>query len=266
MEKKVRMEYTQKKEGRQKKSENQENKDEKKIREKREKAIFNLNLEYTNRKNQLIENKKSLLQKLKEEPENKMDISKELMTIDYQMKENEKFYYEEETKIDQTISNRLNVHMESQFKFEDWMDEIIETSLLEEFFNFQKALSLIKFGLKNKDVPHTDLLNELALRVKWSEIENKRRKQLEKEEVSTLVECDYEDDSIKLLMNKVGHFNDNIKGLESTLIIKGVKKTENDDLKGGEIQQVSDNKNHKSNKNAPTAVNSDKNFQLSHLD
>ena len=172
------------------------------------------------------------MDRLKLEPQNKLLISKELMSIDYQLKENEKFYVEEERNINNTTSKRGENNKFSQFKFEDWMNTIIEVNLVDNYFDFNKALRLIQYELKIKNVEATDTLNELALRTKWTEIEqNQKRKEDINEnqkygQQESVVECNYEDDSLKLLFNKVGNFNEHLKGLENLHTFKEEKFNE----------------------------------------
>jgi len=219
-------------------------------------------MEYNNRKSMLTDTKKNLMDKLKIEPQNKLLISKELMSIDYQLKENEKFYVSEEKKIDQTTSIRGDVNKFSQFKFEDWMNTVIEINLVDNYFDFSKALRLIQYELKTKNVECTEMLNELALRTKWTEIEqNMKRKQFETSDGSQskgVVECDYEDESVKFLFNKVSHFNEHIKGLEESSNVTHIfkeakyKETPKEERKIREenvVKTVSKGKNSKNNGN-----------------
>ena len=57
------------------------------------------------------------------------------------------------------------------FKYEKWMDDIFEREVIENYFDFNKALKLIKLDLAKKNVENIDLLSELDLRNKWTEFE-----------------------------------------------------------------------------------------------
>jgi hypothetical protein len=59
------------------------------------------------------------------------------------------------------------------FKYEDWMDKIIEKNVIDNYFDFPKALKLIKMEFKEKNVKNLDSFNILDLRNKWTEFELK---------------------------------------------------------------------------------------------
>ena len=121
------------------------------------------------------------IQKCSDNTEMKMKISWEIHAIDYQMKENEKYYKLEQQDVIGAIVKRERLDINSVFVFEDWMIPIIEKNVVENFFHFERALRLIKTELKIHNFKNFDLLTEYDLRTKWTELElNKFRPREEK--------------------------------------------------------------------------------------
>jgi hypothetical protein len=101
----------------------------------------------------------------------KMKISWEIHSIDYQLKENEKYYKLEQQDVIGAMVKREKLDINSVFIFEEWMMPIIEKNIIENFFHFDRALRLIKVELKFHDFKNYDLLTEFDLRTKWTQIE-----------------------------------------------------------------------------------------------
>lgn len=142
--------------------------------ERKAKAINNMRNEYESRKLKLESQKRYLVEEVQKYPndmEKKMKISWEIHSIDYQMKENEKYYKVEQQDVIGAIVKREKLDINSVFVFEDWMLPIIEKNIVENFFHFERALRLIKNDLKIHDYKNYDLLTEFELRTKWSELE-----------------------------------------------------------------------------------------------
>lgn len=143
--------------------------------ERRAKALESLRVEYEKRKNELEEKKRKLMEEREVANVDKALFSMELSAVDYQIKENEKFKVEEEKDVIATISKRERVADQyAAFEFEPWMEPICETHVVENLFDFNRALKLIQLDLKVRNVKNWELFNFLDLRTKWTEIEIKK--------------------------------------------------------------------------------------------
>ena len=133
------------------------------------KMIENLRNKYEQRKNEL-ENKKRLLMKEYENfPEKRDKLNLELASFDYQIQENSELKDIQENNLN-VENGKLNTE---NFKFEDWMNKIIEKNVIDNFFDFPKALKLNKMEFKEKNVKNLDSFTVLDLRNKWTEFELK---------------------------------------------------------------------------------------------
>ena len=133
------------------------------------KIIENLRNKYEQRKNEL-ENKKRLLMKEYENfPEKRDKLTLELASFDYQIQENSELKDIQENNLN-VENGKLNTE---NFKFEDWMNKIIEKNVIDNFFDFPKALKLNKMEFKEKNIKNLDSFTVLDLRNKWTEFELK---------------------------------------------------------------------------------------------
>ena len=139
------------------------------LEERKKKAIENLRNQYEKRKNELEDKKRSLMKEYENFPEKRDKLNLELASVDYQIQEN--------AELKEIQENNLNVENEKlnseMFKYEDWMDKIIEKNVIDNYFDFPKALKLIKMEFKEKNVKNLDSFNILDLRNKWTELELK---------------------------------------------------------------------------------------------
>ncbi len=133
--------------------------------------------EYLKKKEFLENKKRKLIQEYqqigKEDLGGKKDKTREIMAVDFQMKENEKLKVDEEKEIIFSMSKREKHSIYSIFEYEDWMDPILINNVVENLFDFGIALKLIQVDLKNRNVPNYDLFNILELRSRWTDIELK---------------------------------------------------------------------------------------------
>ena len=137
--------------------------------ERREKALFSLNVEYTKRKEELNEKRKRIVEDMLLYPEKKAELSRQLLSIEYQMKENETFKKKEEEDIILSMSKREEVNKYVPFKYEEWMFSIFYERVIENAFNFSAAVKMIHYDLKAKNVDNYQIFNELDLRSKWTD-------------------------------------------------------------------------------------------------
>jgi len=139
------------------------------LEERKKKAIENLRNQYEKRKNELEDKKRSLMKEYENFPEKRDKLNLELASVDYQIQEN--------AELKDIQENNLNIENEKlnseMFKYEDWMDKIIEKNVIDNYFDFPKALKLIKMEFKEKNVKNLDSFNILDLRNKWTEFELK---------------------------------------------------------------------------------------------
>ena len=167
--------------------------------ERRRKALESLQTEYITRKTYLDQKKKKLLAEYDEFPEKKKELTQELSSIDFQIEENDKLKQKEETEYVSTMSKRAKMDKYSTFEYEDWMDSVLVTHVVENLFDFTRVVKLIQLDFKNKNVKNWELFNELDLRTKWTEIELKKFRKDEKKEYDFLV-----DETLKPNENTVG--------------------------------------------------------------
>ena len=143
--------------------------------ERKEKAMKAVKNEYLKKKEYLENKKRKLIQEyqkiLKQDLTAIRDKTREIIAVDYQMKENEKLKVEEEQEIVFSMAKREKHNTYSIFEYQDWMDPILINNVAENMFDFPIALKLIQLDLKNRNVPNYDLLNVLELRSRWTDIE-----------------------------------------------------------------------------------------------
>ena len=87
------------------------------------------------------------------------------------MKENEKWYKNEQNDIIGAMAKREKLDINSVFQFEDWMIPIVEKNVIENFFHFDRAVRIIKAELNVYNFKNYELLTENDLRTKWTELE-----------------------------------------------------------------------------------------------
>ena len=197
LERKVKMEIRIKKDGMTRARDQEKRIDDKvSVEERRRISSELLKNEYETRKLNLENSKRKFMERYLKEPENKMEISRELMAIDNKIEENEK-YLKREGSCPSSINKRGYFETTSIFVFEEWMYPMIEMKVMLSNFDFSLACDYIRHELKSHDVKNTDLLNELDLRLKWTEIESKvfRKNQ---EHDSKCFDYNYEDHSVKM--------------------------------------------------------------------
>jgi hypothetical protein len=146
-----------------------------KFEERKKKALESLNFEYNHRK-ELLEDKMRQINKETLTTENKdrnhlNKIIKSQKAILYQLEENEKMKISEEGDIMKTCSKRDNFDRFAVFEYEDWMDAIFEKRVVENVFDFSRAVKIIKLDLQMRNVKNWELFNELDLRNRWTELE-----------------------------------------------------------------------------------------------
>ncbi len=157
--------------------------------ERKKKALQSLRTEYIARKTNLENKKRKLVREYEENPDNRQSLSMQLRSIDYQITENEKFKIKEEDNVMTAISKRENVDRFISFEYEDWMEPIFIMHTIENLFDFEIAVKMIRMELKTRGVQNWELFNELDLRSKWTDIEMKvfRKNDGEEYEYSTML-------------------------------------------------------------------------------
>lgn len=155
----------------------EEDKEKVSFEERKEKAKKALRHEFLTKKEFLESKKRKLIQEYQEIPKEdltaKREKTREIMAVDFQMKENEKLKVEEEQEIIFSMALRERHNTYSLFEYEDWMDPILINNVVENVFDFATALKLIKVELKNRNVPNFDLFSVFELRSRWTDIELK---------------------------------------------------------------------------------------------
>ena len=146
--------------------------------ERRKKELERLRNEYEMKRNILEQRKKELIKEYESKPENRDELNQELTNLDRQILENEEIANEEiknsNKKNDMNISlTQKIVGTNGEFIYEPWMDNILELHVLENCFDFQRALSSIYTDFKNRKVKNYELFKEEDLRNKWTEFELK---------------------------------------------------------------------------------------------
>jgi len=167
----------------------EEDKEKVSFEERKEKAIKSLKNEYLKKKEFLEKKKRKLLKEYQEISKNdlaaKKDKTREIIAVDYQMKENEKLKIEEEQKIIFSMAKREKYNIYSIFEYQEWMDPILINIVVENMFDFATALKLIQIELKNRNIQNYELFNEFELRSRWNDIELKNFRKIlnEKEKI-----------------------------------------------------------------------------------
>ena len=146
--------------------------------ERRKKELERLRNEYEIKRNLLEQRKKELIKEYESKPENRDELNQELTNLDRQILENEEIANEEiknnNKKNDMNISlTQKIVGTNGEFIYEPWMDNILELHILENCFDFKRALSSIYTDFKNRKVKNYELFKEEDLRNKWTEFELK---------------------------------------------------------------------------------------------
>ena len=132
------------------------------------------------KRNLLELKKKELIKEYESKPENRDELNQELAYIDAQILENEENETEEYKKIkDNEMKNNISltqkiVRDNSEFIYEQWMDDVLELHVLENCFDFARAMPLIYLDFKNRKVKNYELFKESDLRNKWTEFELKK--------------------------------------------------------------------------------------------
>ena len=151
----------------------------KEAEERRKKELEKLANEYEMKRNSLEQRKKELIKEYESKPENREELNKELAIIDKQILENEDNNSEELKK--NTKDNNTNIALtqkiignDGEFIYEKWMDDVLELHVIENCFDFSRALSSIYSDFKNRNVKNYELFKEIDLRNKWTEFELKK--------------------------------------------------------------------------------------------
>ena len=141
--------------------------------QKRKKELERLQNEYETKRIQLELKKKELIKEYESKPENREELNIELSNIDLQIEENEQLKKDEEKNINISLTEKI-IGKEGEFLYEPWMDDILELHVLENCFDFGRAISLIHLDFKNRNVKNYSLFKENDLRNKWTEFELKK--------------------------------------------------------------------------------------------
>ena len=147
--------------------------------ERRKKELEKIKNEYEMKRNTLELRKKELIKEYESKPENRDELNKELAIIDKQIIENEEFNNNNEelnkNKKEKNISlTQRIVGDKGEFIYEEWMDDILELHVLENCFDFARAMPLIYLDFKIRNVKNYDLFKESDLKNKWTEFELKK--------------------------------------------------------------------------------------------
>ena len=143
------------------------------IEERRKKELEKLTNEYETKRIELEQRKKELIKEYESKPENREELNKILSNIDSQIEENEELKKDEEKNINIALTQKI-VGEEGEFIYEPWMDDILESHVLENCFDFGRAIPLIHLDFKNRKVKNYSLFKEIDLRNKWTEFELKK--------------------------------------------------------------------------------------------
>ena len=149
--------------------------------ERRKKELEKIKNEYEMKRNTLELRKKELIKEYESKPENRDELNKELAIIDKQIIENEEFYNNNEELNKNKKEKNKNISLtqrivgdKGEFIYEEWMDDILELHVLENCFDFARAMPLIYLDFKIRNVKNYDLFKESDLRNKWTEFELKK--------------------------------------------------------------------------------------------
>ena len=143
------------------------------IEERRKKELEKIANEYETKRIQLELKKKILIKEYESKPENREELNRELNNIDSQIEENEELKKGEEKNINITLTKKI-VGNEGEFIYEPWMDDILELHVIENCFDFGRAIPCIHSDFKNRNVKNYTLFTEKDLRNKWTEFELKK--------------------------------------------------------------------------------------------
>ena len=143
------------------------------IEERRKKELEKIANEYETKRIQLELKKKILIKEYESKPENREELNRELTNIDSQIEENEELKKDEEKNINITLTKKI-VGNEGEFIYEPWMDDILEYNVIENCFDFGRAIPCIHSDFKNRNVKNYTLFKENDLRNKWTEFELKK--------------------------------------------------------------------------------------------
>ena len=121
------------------------------------------------------------------------------MTVDSQVADNEKFFSVKERNEMEMINQRQYLGEGEEFKYESWMEPIIILNVMENMFDWETAVKLIRYELKIKETKHTELLTTFELRNIWTDIEKNVFRQGKQED--GLVEYNYENDNVTATIN-----------------------------------------------------------------
>ena len=147
--------------------------------ERRKKELEKLANEYEMKRNLLELRKKELIKEYESKPENRDELNQELAFIDKQIIENEETNNEElkqnkkENDINISLTKKI-IGNDGEFIYEPWMDDVLELHVLENCFDFGRAMPLIYLDFKNRKVKNYELFKENDLRNKWTEFELKK--------------------------------------------------------------------------------------------
>ena len=145
--------------------------------ERRKKELEKLRNEYEMKRNQLEQRKKELIKEYESKPENRDELNQELANIDKQIIENEENSNEElkenkkEKEPNISLTQKIRGNDGEVFVYEKWMDDVLELHVLENCFDFSRALLSIHTDFKNRKVKNYGLFKENDLRNKWTEFE-----------------------------------------------------------------------------------------------
>lgn len=137
---------------------------------KRKKELERLNNEYEMKRIELEQKKKMLIKEYETRPEEREELNAALTNLDAQIQENEELKNDEKKNIYNSLTTKI-VGKEGEFIYEPWMDDILELHVIENNFDFGRALTLIYLDFKNKNVKNYTLFKESDLRNKWTEFE-----------------------------------------------------------------------------------------------
>lgn len=231
----------------------EEDKEKVSFEERKAKAMLALKNEYLNKKDYLENKKRKLIREYQEIPKTdlntKREKTREIIAVDYQMKENEKLKVEEEQEIIFSMAKREKHNIYSVFEYEEWMDPILINHVVENMFDFPIALKLIQVELKNRNIANYELFNVFELRSRWTDIELKQFRKLNKNNdneynnesrilnaekdkriiLSTIKEAKI-DDSIFNDAIDITHMN-NKEEKNNETVIEDTKKNKNDNAK-----------------------------------
>ena len=133
----------------------------------------NLAIEYEKRRNIFEQKKKELIKEYESKPEKREELNIQLQSLDFQIQENEELKKDEENNIEATLRKK-NAAADGEFIYEDWMDDVLELHVLENCFDFERALTFIYSDFKRKNVQNYQAFKIIDLRSKWTELELKK--------------------------------------------------------------------------------------------